>query len=424
MSSSFSIALTGLESESQAIDITGNNLANMNTNGFKESEADFKNLFSESYGISSGLETGLGVSIPNSNQVFTQGSIESAPSPLAAAIQGNGFFVVQAPDGQNLYTRDGNFTTNIDGVLQTETGENVQGWTAGANGVVNTNGPTSSIVLPAGQVLSPNATTTFSLVANLNAQAVAGTTTGTFTAPMQVVDSLGNTHNLTVTFTQSTTDASTWNFAVSIPSADVTTGGGLGTTGTGSITFGSNGIMSVANTTGTDANGNVPITISGLADGAADLSMTWDLFNPTTGGGNLTGYAEASGLASSTQDGNQAAQLTSVAIQSGGQVVATYSNGKTQVEAQLAMAAIENPQSLSNVGDNNFAVSGNTAIPAVGVPQSGGRGQILGNSLETSNVDMATQFTDLIVYQSAYQASSRVISTVNNMNQDLFSLIH
>jgi flagellar hook protein FlgE len=423
MSSSFSIALTGLESESQAIDITGNNLANMNTNGFKESEADFKDLFSESYGISSGLETGLGVSIPNSNQVFTQGSIESAPSPLAAAIQGNGFFVVQAPDGQNLYTRDGNFTTNQDGVLQTETGENVQGWTAGADGVVNTNDPTSSIVLPAGQVLSPNATTTFSLVANLNAQAVAGTSTGTFTAPMQVVDSLGNTHNLTVTFTQSTTDASTWNFAVSVPSADLSSTGAL-TGGTGSITFNSNGTMSVANTTGTDSNGNVPITISGLADGAADLNMTWDLFDPTSGAGNITGYAETSALASSTQDGNQAAQLTSVAIQSGGQVVATYSNGQTQVEAQLAMAAIENPQSLSNVGDNNFAVTGNTAIPAVGVPQSGGRGQILGNSLETSNVDMATQFTDLIVYQSAYQASSRVISTVNNMNQDLFSLIH
>jgi len=423
MSSSFSIALTGLESESQAIDITGNNLANMNTDGFKESEVDFKDLFSESYGISSGLETGLGVSIPNSNQVFTQGSIESDPSPLAAAIQGNGFFVVQAPDGQNLYTRDGNFTTNSDGVLQTETGENVQGWTAGANGVVNSNGPTSSIVLPAGQVLSPNPTTTFSLVANLSAQAVAGTSTGTFTAPMQVVDSLGNTHNLTVTFTQSTTDASTWNFAVSVPSADLSSTGAL-TGGTGSITFNSNGTMSVANTTGTNADGNVPIAISGLADGAADLNMTWDLFDPTTGAGNLTGYAEASALASSTQDGNQAAQLTSVAIQSGGQVVATYSNGQTQVEAQLAMASIENPQSLSNVGDNNFAVTGNTAIPAVGVPQTGGRGQILGNSLETSNVDMATQFTDLIVYQSAYQASSRVISTVNNMNQDLFSLIH
>jgi flagellar hook protein FlgE len=227
MSSSFSIALSALESESQAIDTTGNNLANMNTNGFKQSEVDFKDLFSESYGISSGLQTGLGVSIPASNQVFTQGAIESSQSPLSAAIQGNGFFVVQAPDGQNLYTRDGNFTSNQDGVLQTETGENVQGWTATANGTVNTNGPTSSIILPAGQVLEPNATTTFSLVGNLSAQAVAGTATGTFTAPMQVVDSLGNTHNLTVTFTQSTTSASTWNFAVSIPPADLSTTGAL-----------------------------------------------------------------------------------------------------------------------------------------------------------------------------------------------------
>jgi flagellar hook protein FlgE len=272
-------------------------------------------------------------------------------------------------------------------------------------------------------VLAPNATTTFSLVGNLSAQAVAGTSSGTFTAPMQVVDSLGNTHNLTVTFTQSTTDASTWNFAVTVPPGDLSSTGAL-TGGTGSLTFSSTGTMSVANTTGTNASGNVPISISGLADGAANLSMTWNLFDPATGSGNFTGYAEASDLASSAQNGNQAAQLTSVAIQTGGQVVATYSNGSTKVAAQLAMAAIENPQSLSNVGDNNFAINGNTAIPAVGVAQTGGRGQILGNSLESSNVDMATEFTHLIIYQSAYQASSRVISTVNNMNQDLFSLIH
>jgi flagellar hook protein FlgE len=423
MSSSFSIALSALQSESQAIDTTGNNLANMNTNGFKQSEVDFKDLFSESYGTTSGLQTGLGVSIPTSNQVFTQGSIVTTTSPLAAAIQGSGFFVVQSPSGQTLYTRDGNFTSNADGVLQTETGENVVGWTATGGGAVNTNGPTGTITLPAGQVLAPNATTTFTLVGNLSAQAVAGTASGTFTAPMQVVDSLGNTHNLTVTFTQSTTSASTWNFAVSVPPGDLGTNGAL-TGGAGSITFSPDGTMSIANTTGTNADGSVTVGISGLADGAADLSMKWDLFDSTTGAGNLTGFAEKSDLASSTQDGNQPAQLTSVAIQSGGQVVATYSNGMAKVEAQLAMASIENPQSLVNVGDNNFSVSGNSAIPAIGVAQTGGRGQILGNSLESSNVDMATEFTHLIIYQSAYQAASRVISTENNINQDLFSLIH
>jgi flagellar hook protein FlgE len=422
MSSSFSIALSALEAESQAINTTGNNLANMNTDGFKESEVDFKDLFSQYYGTSSQVQTGLGVSVPQGNQVFTQGSIESSQSPLDAAIQGNGFFVVQSASGQSLYTRDGNFTTNADGVLQTQTGETVQGWMATSGGSINTTGPTTAITLPTGQVLPPTATQNFTLSANLDAQAVAGTSTGTFSAPMQIVDSLGNTHNLTVTFTQSATSANTWNYNVTIPSGDLT-GGTAGQQTSllatpGSITFNSDGTMS---TTGGTAP--VALNINGLADGAANMNINWNLFN-SNGQGNITEYAEASNLASSSQDGNQAAQLTSVAIQSGGQVVATYSNGQTQVEAQLAMASVENPNSLQNVGNNNYAVSSDTATPAVGVPQTGGRGQILGSSLESSNVDMATEFTHLIVYQSAYQASSRVISTVNTMNQDLFSLIH
>lgn len=419
MSSSFSIALSALQAESQAISTTGNNLANMNTNGFKQSEVDFKDLFSQSY--SSGVQTGLGVSIPEGNQVFTQGSVQSSQSPLSAAIQGNGFFVVSSPTGQPLYTRDGNFKTDANGVLRTGTGEAVQGWMASASGI-STTGPTTSITLPTGQVLAPTATQNFTVNANLDANSVAGSSTGTWSTPMQVVDSLGNTHDLTVTFTQSATAANTWNYNATVPSGDLT-GGTPGTQTAllatpGAITFNSNGTMSAAGGTAP-----VALSIAGLADGAANMNINWKLFD-SSGNGTITNYAETSNLGSSTQDGNQAAQLTSVGIGTGGQVVANYSNGQTRVAAQLAMASIENPGSLQNVGNNNFAISSNTAIPAVGAPQTGGRGQILGSSLESSNVDMATEFTHLIVYQSGYQASSRVISTVNNMNQDLFSLIH
>jgi flagellar hook protein FlgE len=151
--------------------------------------------------------------------------------------------------------------------------------------------------------------------------------------------------------------------------------------------------------------------------------MNWNLAN-TSGAGAITQYSQPSSLASSTQDGAEAAQLTQVAIQNGGQVVATFSNGQQKVEGQLALAAIQNPGSLQNVGNNNFAATAETAAPAIGMPQTSGRGQILGGSLEGSNVDMATEFTNLIVYQSAYQASSRVISTADNMTQDLMNLIH
>ena len=421
MSSSFSIALSALQAESQAISTTGNNLANMNTNGFKESEVAFKDLFSQSYGTSSGFQTGLGVSIPQGNQLFTQGSIQSSQAPLSAAIQGNGFLVVSGPSGQPLYTRDGNLSTDSKGVLQTGTGEPVQGWMATASGM-NTNGPIGPITLPTGQVLAPNATQKFSMTGNLDAQAVAGTATGTFSQPVQVYDSLGNSHDLTLTFTQSASTANTWNYDVSIPSGDLT-GGTAGQqtsllASPGSITFKSDGTMD-------SSGGTAPVTIpvNGLKDGATNLNINWNLFD-ANGTGTITNYAEKSNVGSISPDGNRAGELTSVGIQTGGQVVATYSNGQTRVAGQLAMASIENPESLQNVGNNNFAVSSATATPAIGVPQTGGRGQILGSSLESSNVDMATQFTHLIVYQSGYQASSRVISTVNTMNQDLFSLIH
>jgi flagellar hook protein FlgE len=239
---------------------------------------------------------------------------------------------------------------------------------------------------------------------------------------MQVVDSLGNTHNLTITFTQSAASPNTWSYDVTIPGGDLT-GGVAGTqqsvlAAPGNVTFNTNGTLSSAGGTAP-----VAVNVNGLADGAANMSMNWKLFD-SNGNGLLTEYAQTSALASSTQDGNQAAQLNSVAIQSGGQVVAIYSNGQQKIEAQLALAAIQNPTSLENVGNNNFSVSTNTATPAIGAPQTGGRGQILGGSLESSNVDMATEFTNLIVFQSAYQASSRVISTAQTMTQDLLQLIH
>jgi flagellar hook protein FlgE len=287
-------------------------------------------------------------------------------------------------------------------------------------------------VLPVGTTLPPQATQNFSITANLDPQAATGVATNTFSAPMQVVDSLGNTQNLTITFTQNPASPNTWNYGVSIPSGDLT-GGVAGTqqqllpvtnpasvppTVAPTVTFNSDGTLS--NAAGTAP---VAININGLADGATNMSVNWNLFTPG-GSGTLTDYAQTSSLASSKQDGILPAQMTSVAIQTGGEVVAIYSNGQQTVEAQLALAAIENPTSLQNVGNNNLSGSTLTGTPAIGPPQTGGRGQILGGSLESSNVDMATQFTNLIVYQSAYQASSRVISTANNMDQDLMQLIH
>jgi flagellar hook protein FlgE len=418
MSSTFSIALSGLKAQSEAIDTTGNNLANLNTTGFKGSAVDFKDLFSQTLGVAGSFQSGLGVSVPVTNQQFTQGSIQSSSSPLSTAIQGSGFFVVNSPNRQQLFTRDGNFVLDANGVLKTQTGETVQGWTATAAGL-NTTGVPANISLPTGAVLPPKATQNFALNANLDAGTAAS---GSFSSPIAVVDSLGNTHNLTVKFTRIAAPPNTWNYDVTIPGADV--GGAAGsqpsvlTGAPGSVTFKTDGTLDPASTTPVAA-----LSITGLADGAAPLPINFNLFDSNSAG-TITQYAEKSNLAGSTQDGTPPAQLTTVGIQNGGQVVASFSNGQQRVVAQLALASIENPNSLQSVGNNNMLPTSSTAIPAIGVPQTGGRGQILGGALEGSNVDIATQFTNLIVYQSAYQANSKVITTAQQLDQELFNLIH
>jgi len=417
--SAFSSALSALQAESAGIDTTGNNLANLNTTGFKGSNVDFLSMVSESIGSGSdSTSVGMGVQSPLNIQQFTQGSIDATTSPLDCAIQGNGFFIVNNTVGAQLYTRDGSFTVNAAGYLQTQTGENVQGWMADASGVVNTNGATGNIVVPAGITLPPVATQNVSLSLNLNANATADATS-TFSQSLQVYDSLGQSHTLDFTFVK--TGANAWTGTVTIPGADVGSKTDV-TVGTENLTFDpTTGLLTAP--AATDTPPTISLGTNTLADGATLPTINWNFYD-STGAGTVTQYAESSALSSSLQDGNPAAQMTSIAITNGGEVTATFSDGETRVEAQLAVANIRNPDSLTNVGNNEFVASGTTAPPAVGMPQTGGRGQVLGSSLEASNVDMATQFTNLIVFQRGYEAATKVISTADSMSQDLVNLIH
>jgi flagellar hook protein FlgE len=414
--SAFSVALSALQAEGSGIDTTGNNLANLNTTGFKGSNVDFQDMVSQAIGNGNNATSqGLGVKPPLNIQQFTQGSIQTSSSPLDCAIQGNGFFIVNGNNGAQLFTRDGSFTLNADGVLQTQTGEDVQGWSATAAGL-NTSGAIGNIVVPSGTDLPPVATTSATMDLNLNADANADATS-TFSQSLQVYDSLGEAHTLTCTFVK--TGANAWTETVTIPGADVGSNKGPQTIGTQPITFDPNTGLLLTPATGAPLS----LTISGLADGATfPTAINLNFYN-SDGTGAITQYAQPSSLASSTQDGSAAAQLSSVAITNGGQVQATFSNGVTQVEGQIAVADIRNPDTLTNVGSNEFVASGTTAQPAIGTAQTGGRGQILGSSLEASNVDMATQFTNLIVYQRGYEAATKVISTADQMSQDLIGLI-
>jgi flagellar hook protein FlgE len=422
MFTSFSTALSALKAMSTAIDVVGNNLANLNTPGFKGSATYFRDLVTESLGAGLGeTQVGFGTGTPITMRQFTQGAIQSSSGVLDAAIAGDGFFVVNNAQGNQLYTRAGSFQVDDSGTLRTNTGELVQGWTTlnAITGKVDTNMAVSNIVVPVGGVKQPVATTGITLDLNLNSGATAGITSD-HAETIKVYDSLGTSHTLTVNFEK--TGANQWSFAVSIPGEDVS-GGVAGTPtaisgASGTLTFGPNGQL-----TSPAIGSPIPIVIAGMADGASDMSINW---NPYTavGAGRITQFGQPSAPEASSQDGSPASQLTRVGLANGGELLAQYSDGTQVVIGQVAMANIRNPESLIAVGNNNYQTSALTASPAIGVPSTGGRGDIQGGSLESSTVDIAKEFTNLIVLQRGYQANSRVITTADTLSQETINLIH
>lgn len=407
---SFSTALSGLTANTTALDVVGDNLANMNTQGFKGNVTEFEDAMAQA---TASLQIGDGVGSTLTVRNFEQGTIQTTSGPLDAAIQGNGFFVTQDSSANTVYTRDGSFTLNAAGQLVTNTGALVQGWNA-VNGAVNPSGPLAAITVPLLSAQAPVATQNMSLNANLDASAATGTT---FSAPIQVVDSLGETHTLEVTFTS--TGSNGWSYNVTIPGEDLT-GGKAGTQTSlakGTVTFDSNG-----NLTDPKAPGTVAVTNgTALADGAATLSINWNLYD-ASGNSTLTQYAQTSAASGTTEDGSQAATVTGVSLENGGTLVANYSNGSSQTLAQVAVAAVSNPDTLIATSNNGYMVGPDTITPSTGAAGTAGRGNILAQSLEQSNVDMATEFTNLIVFQRGYEANSKVITTIDQMDQTLLAI--
>src|SRR5580658_1302921 len=410
MISSFSTALSALTADETAINVVGNNLANLNTPGFKDTVVSFSDLISQS--LNGQTQVGNGVGTPVTLANFSQGAITATAGPLDAAIQGSGFFIVQGANNATEYTRGGNFQVNSAGTLETSTGEPVQGWTAAADGALNTNAPLSSITVPTGTLTAPVATTGSTVSLNLNSTATAAN--GSFSTSVTAYDSLGNTQVVTYTFTPTGTP-NQWNYSATLPAGAATTV----TPATGTLAFDSSG--NLISPLPTDPQ--PVITATGMTDGSADMSITWNLYSGANGTTpTITQFAQPSATSAVTQNGQASANLSSVSLGNGGQVIALYSNGQQVVVGQMAMASIRNPDSLIGAGNNNYLASGSTALPAIGVPGTGGRGTVLGQSVESSTVDMATEFTNLIVFQRSYEANAHVVTTVDQMSQDTIAL--
>lgn len=410
MYTAFSTALSGMAANSAAIDVISNNLANLNTTGFKATTAQFQEMMAESLGAGSVTsDVGMGVGPVMTTRNYTQGSVQNTGGATDAAIQGGGFFVVKDQNNQTLFTRAGNFQLDSNGYLITAGGQKVQGWTA-TGGVVNPSGPPVDLVFPSNGLIPGSATANMNLSLNLDASAATG---ATFSAPIQVVDSLGTSHTLTITFTK--TGANAWDYSVNIPASDLSSGSSQ--VAHGSLTFDGTGQL-----TSPAAGAPISVPISSLADQATDMSINWNLYD-SSGKGLLTQFAQTSAVSKTNQDGIAPGQIVSVGIQDNGLVVASYSNGQQATVAQLALAAISNPETLATVGDNNLQATAATAAPVIGAPNTGGRGKIVGGALEASTADIAKEFTNLITVQRSYQADSKIVTASDQLLQDTVNLI-
>src|SRR6267142_5421650 len=406
---SFSIPLSGLTANSQALSAISNNLANLNTVGYKETNTQFRDLFYQQIGTSGSgapVQLGAGVTVSSNNSLFTQGSVSSTGVDTNVAIQGNGFFVTQK-NGLQEFTRAGDFTVDQKGILLSDDGGQVMGYSA-TGGVVNINAPVGPITLSKGQTTPANPTGNIQLGMNLDSSAAVG---DTFTASSPVIDSLGSSHVLTFTFTK--TAANTWSYNVTIPGADVGAAGPVSVK-SGTLGFNGNGQLTApaANITG--------INITGFVDGASNLTFNWTGFAPPTP--SITQLAAASAVANSTQDGFPAGSLLHFTVDQNGVIDGTFSNGQSRAIGQIAVASFANDVGLENIGGNAFVATLASGTANIGAANQGGRGSLVGGALELSNVDIATQFAQLITAQRGYEANAKTVTTFDQVTQDTINI--
>ena len=410
---SFATPLSGLTSAQQQLQSVSNNLANIDTDGYKDQTLTFSDIFAQA-GVTNGsgdpLQTGSGVSVSSTSSNFTEGNLNATNIASNMAISGNGFFITQGANGTQDYTRSGDFTTNNAGQLITPSGELLLGYPA-VNGVVSSLATLQP--LQVGSVTSPAvASTTIGITANLNSDTAVGDSAAS--SSLSVFDALGSPHTLSVSYTK--TAANTWTYAVTVPSADIT--GGVGTTttvGSGTLNFDGSGQL-------TSTSNVVPISIPTLADGATSPLTIAGPFG-TAANPTITQTAAASATSAATTDGLASGALTTFTVQPDGTIEGSFTNGPTLALGQVAVASFANTQGLVSIGNNNYQPTAASGGAVIGVAGTGGRGTVVGGNVEQSNVDIATEFAKLIVAQQAYSANAKSITTFNQVSQATLAMI-
>jgi flagellar hook protein FlgE len=409
-------AVSGVQAHQTRLDVIGNNIANVNTIGYKSARATFADQLSQTYrgatrpqGDRGGINTmqvGLGVRLGSITTQQTQGALQQTGRPADLAIQGNGFFMVG--DGATAqYTRDGACTLDSDGnLVSATTGMKLLGWSAGADGTIDTKTavtPTSSLRIPAGTLTAVRASSSVKFGGNLDAGALAG---DTYSRTSNVYDSLGNSHAVVFKFERAAAAAAgasaTWDYTTSVDGGAFSTVGGANS---GSLNFNDAGKIS-------SASGTVTFTPAG---GAADVTLTPDFADMSQLAGQYTANAVG-------QDGFPYGTLQSYAITEDGTVTGIFSNGLNRDLGRIAVAQFANPAGLEKAGSNLFRTTGNSGEAQVTVPGTSGAGRVSAGFLEQSNVNLADEFTNMIVTQRGFQANTRMVTASDEILQDLIQM--
>jgi len=403
--------VSGLSAFQTEMDVISNNIANISTTGYKTSRVNFDDVFSQTIkGAAAGsngmggtnpVQIGVGVTIGSIEVNQTQGSLQPTGKSTDCAIEGQGYFMIG--DGkERFYSRDGSFSLDPSGnLVSAATGMNVLGWTADSSGVIDSTSSVtagSAIKLPLGQMTISKQTSSVTYGGNINADTPVG---NSYTVSSEIIDSLGKAHPLAVTFTR--TSGQDWSWTAASADADPAT-----PVGSGTVSFDTAGKCVSAplalNLTLANPNGASPnITLQGVMSGA---TMS---YGPST-------------LSTVAQDGFQTGALNGFSIGKNGVITGTFTNGMTQDLGRVALATFANPAGLSKSGGNLLTESANSGTAQVGQPSVAGMGTISSGFLEASNVDLSTEFATMILGQRAFQANSKIITTADQMLQELVQL--
>ncbi|MCP5411606.1 MAG: flagellar hook protein FlgE [Alphaproteobacteria bacterium] len=426
---SLNIGVAGLAANSAALSATSSNIANVNTVGYKEATSNFS-TFLNSSGL--GTTASAGVTAVIGQDVTTQGLPITTTSSTDLSIAGNGFFVVSPTTNSPVqeYTRAGSFKPDANGYLVNSAGLYLRGWALDSQGNIPTNTGDLSLINVSSVSGKAEATQNLGLQANLQSSATvvptytagemaSGTVTPDFQRTINVYDSQGGSQPLTFSFVK--TAANTWGYEVTYAGTPANVGG-TSPLYSGTMQFNSDGSLANADTSASPATGSIALTIpwagtTGLASQTINISL-----GTVDGTGGVTQYDSTSTLNASTADGKPFGTVTGVNVSKDGTLTAQFSNGLTQDIYRIPVATFANPNGLSQVSGNAYIANKSSGAADINVADSGSAGGIASQSLEGSTVDLANEFTNLITTQRAYSASARIITTADQMLQQLEQL--